>query len=83
MTTISIQDAQASLSDLIHGLTPGDEVVITENNQPVAKLVAQRASCRKPRRRGSARGKLVIHADDNEHFKDFQDYMPSGPLSVS
>ena len=28
------------VADLIHRLTPGDEVVITENNLPVAKLVA-------------------------------------------
>ncbi len=39
MTTITIQEAQATLSDLIHRLAAGDEVTITENNRPVAKLV--------------------------------------------
>ena len=39
MATVTIQEAQAKLADLIHKLTPGDEVVITENNQPVAKLI--------------------------------------------
>jgi antitoxin (DNA-binding transcriptional repressor) of toxin-antitoxin stability system len=38
MPTVSIQAAQAKLSDLIHQLAPGDELVITENNEPVAKL---------------------------------------------
>ena len=38
MTTITIQEAQTRLSELIHRLTPGEEVVITENNQPVARL---------------------------------------------
>ena len=38
MSTITLQEAQARLSELIHRLTPGDEVVITEDNQPVAKL---------------------------------------------
>ncbi|HUG67372.1 MAG TPA: type II toxin-antitoxin system prevent-host-death family antitoxin [Pirellulaceae bacterium] len=38
MATFTIQEAQAQLADLIHRLTPGEEVVITENNQPVAKL---------------------------------------------
>ena len=47
MVTVTIQEAQAKLSDLIHRLTPGEEVVITENNEPVAKLVASRAE--KPR----------------------------------
>ncbi len=31
---------------------------------------------RKPRQPGSAKGKLVILADDNEHLKDFREYMP-------
>ena len=39
MTTITIQDAQATLSDLIHRLSAGDEVTITENDRPVAKLI--------------------------------------------
>jgi hypothetical protein len=29
-----------------------------------------------PRRPGSARGKLAIIADDDEHLSDFKDYMP-------
>ena len=74
--TITIQEAQARLTDLIHRLAPGDEVVITENSQPVAKLVAQAPSPCKPRQRGSARGKLVIHAEDDEHLEDFKEYMP-------
>src|SRR5271157_4648083 len=37
MATVSIQEAQAKLSDLIHQLSPGEEVVITENSEPVAK----------------------------------------------
>ncbi len=39
--TISIDEAQAKLKDLIHRLAPGEEVVITENQQPVAKLVSE------------------------------------------
>jgi antitoxin (DNA-binding transcriptional repressor) of toxin-antitoxin stability system len=38
MTTITIQEAQARLVELIHRLSPGDEVLITEDNQPVARL---------------------------------------------
>lgn len=75
MTTMSVQEAQAKLTELIHQLKPGDEVVITENNQPVAKLVAQTPSARKARLRGSAKGKLVIHAEDDEHLEDFKEYM--------
>jgi prevent-host-death family protein len=38
MTTITIQEAQAKLLELIHRMSPGDEVLITENNEPVARL---------------------------------------------
>jgi prevent-host-death family protein len=76
MATVTIQEAQAKLLDLIHRLMPGDELVITENNQPVAKLIPQPPPARQARQRGSAKGKLVIHAEDNEHLEDFKEYMP-------
>jgi antitoxin (DNA-binding transcriptional repressor) of toxin-antitoxin stability system len=38
MNTITIQEAQAKLLELIHRLSPGDPVLITENDQPVALL---------------------------------------------
>jgi antitoxin (DNA-binding transcriptional repressor) of toxin-antitoxin stability system len=76
MATVTIQEAQAKLPDLIHRLLPGDELLITENNQPVAKIVPQPPPARKPRQRGSAKGKLVIHSDDNEHLEDFTEYAP-------
>ena len=39
--TITIDEAQAKLKELIHQLAPGEEVIITENQQPVAKLVGE------------------------------------------
>lgn len=75
MATVPIEEAGAKLSDLIHGLLPGEELVITENDRPIARLVgfASRPERRVP---GSARGKLVIHAEDDEHLDGFKDYMP-------
>jgi len=46
MTVISIQQAQEKLSELIRDLTPGDELLITENDQPVARLVKDSAPAR-------------------------------------
>lgn len=78
MATVTIQEAQAKLADLIHNLSPGDEVVITENNQPVAKLVSQqpkpKAGLRPPP--GLGKGFITIITDDDEHLKDFEEYMP-------
>jgi len=71
MATVTIQEAQARLPDLIHSLTPDDELLITENDRPVAKLISQSTSVRKARQRGSAKGKLLIHAEDDEHLEHF------------
>ena len=75
MATVTIQEAQANLPDLIHKLTPGDELVITENNQPVAKLVASNPSKPRPLP-GRCKGMLTILADDEEHLEHFKEYMP-------
>ena len=75
MSTMTIEEAQAKLSEVIDKLAPGEEVIITRNEQPVAKLVGQQRPMRKPRRPGSAKGKLVILAEDDEHLQDFKDYM--------
>jgi prevent-host-death family protein len=75
MSTVTVEEAQAKLPELIDKLVPGEEVIITRNEQPVAKLVGQQRPIRKPRRPGSAKGKLVILAEDDEHLQDFKDYM--------
>ena len=75
MSTVTVEEAQAKLPELIDKLVPGEEVIITRNEPPVAKLVGQQRPIRKPRQPGSAKGKLVILAEDDEHLKDFQDYM--------
>ena len=49
MPTVTIEEGQKKLSELIHRLTPGEEVVITENDQPVARLVATAPPQCKPR----------------------------------
>jgi len=73
---ISIEEAQAHLAELIARLQPGEELIITQNEQPVARLIAQGREARQPRKPGSAKGKLMILADDNEHLQDFKEYMP-------
>jgi prevent-host-death family protein len=55
MSTMTIEEAQAKLSEVIDKLAPGEEVIITRNEQPVAKLVGQQRPIRKPRRPGSQR----------------------------
>jgi len=76
MTTISIEEAQAKLPDLIHRLQSGDELVITENNQPVARLVHTAAEpLQKPRQPGILRGSVYMAPDFDAPLEDFRDYM--------
>jgi prevent-host-death family protein len=39
MSTITLQEAQINLSELIHRLSPGQVITITENDRPIAQLV--------------------------------------------
>ena len=41
--TISVEEAQTRLKEIIHQMSPGEELVITENQQPVAVLVSHQA----------------------------------------
>lgn len=74
--TITIEEAQAKLKELLHQLAPGEEVIITENQQPLAKLVSEQP---KPGLRpppGLGKGCITIVSEDDEHLKDFAEYMP-------
>ena len=75
MTQIPLEDAQSRLPELIAGLRPGEELQITRGDQPVARLVGEMPRSKQPRVPGSAVGKFFIISDDDEHLKDFQDYM--------
>lgn len=73
---ISIEEAQARLPEIVHRLGEGEELVITEGQQEVARLLRPVGGARLPRQPGSARGKLEVLSEDDEHLKDFGDYMP-------
>ena len=77
MTNVSIQEAQANLPDLVHGLAPGDEVVIVENDRPVARIVPAVAQPqRPPRRLGTLRGTVLCMAPDfDAPLEEFNEYM--------
>jgi antitoxin (DNA-binding transcriptional repressor) of toxin-antitoxin stability system len=76
MSTVTIEEAQAMLPELIRQLSPGEEVLITENNQLVAKLTSQGKSAGQRPGPGLCKGMITIISDDDEHLKDFTEYMP-------
>jgi prevent-host-death family protein len=77
MTTITIEEAQTRLSELIHRLNPGEEVVITEGDRPVARLVpaTSPAEPRKAPRLGTLRGTVLSMDHFDDPLEDFEEYM--------
>jgi prevent-host-death family protein len=83
MTAISLSEAQNTLADLIHRLTPGEVVTITENDRPVAQIVPFPAGrTRRPRprppvtgipRAGSVPG-LIVPDDFKAPLEELREY---------
>jgi prevent-host-death family protein len=75
---ITLEEAQANLKDLIHRLAPGEEVVITENQQPVARLVSEPPKPSVQPRPGPGLGKgmiTFIAPDFDAPLEDMKEYM--------
>lgn len=67
MTTVTIHDAEANLSDLLRRVEAGEEIVIARDDKPVAVLQAydrlQRARLRREGE-GSMTGRFAMPPDD-------------------
>jgi len=75
MTTVTLQEAQDKLADLVHGLNPGEELVITENDRPVARLIP--TSPEPPKsvpRFGTLRGTVLSMERFDDPLDDFAEY---------
>lgn len=74
-TLITLQEVQAKLKQLIDNLAPGEEIVITENQRPVARLVGERTA-RLPRPApGLGKGSILYMAPDfDAPLEEFKEY---------
>ena len=71
--TVDLEIAQATLGDLIAGLGPNDELVVTKGNKPIARITATTYGVPM---RGRCKGMLSINTDGDDPLEDFKDYMP-------
>ena len=71
MTQLDISQAKSKLANLLDLAIKGEEIIITENNQPIAKI----SPIKKPLKRGSAKGKVWMSEDFDEPLADFDEYM--------
>ena len=67
---ITIEEAQAKPKKLIHQSALGQEIIITENQQTVAKLVNDQPNP------GLGRGPITVVLNDDEGLAHFEEYMP-------
>jgi antitoxin (DNA-binding transcriptional repressor) of toxin-antitoxin stability system len=74
MHQIDLNEAKLHLIDLIDVALGGEEVFITQDDQPVLKLVRVVApkTCRKA---GSAKGLIAMASDFDAPLEDFRAYM--------
>jgi antitoxin (DNA-binding transcriptional repressor) of toxin-antitoxin stability system len=76
MSFVTLEEAQSHLAQLIEKLQPGEEIVITRDHKPVARLVAESQSRQQPRRLGTMKGTVLhIAPDFDAPLEDFQEYM--------
>ena len=74
MPTFTIEEVQLRLPQIFDALDPGEELVITRGDRPIARLVSESVP-RQPRKAGNCQGMMVIVSDDDDHLKDFAEYM--------
>jgi prevent-host-death family protein len=75
MRTATVAEVQAHLPDLLERIGAGEEVIITSDGKPVGRLVPPRLPIGMAIL-GRGNGKLISYVDDDEHLKDFEEYMP-------
>jgi antitoxin (DNA-binding transcriptional repressor) of toxin-antitoxin stability system len=76
--TITVEEAQAHLKELIAQLAPGEELIITDRQHPVARLVGERSKTAKPTRPGPGlcKGMITDMAPDfDAPLEDMKEYM--------
>lgn len=75
MPSVTIEEAQAKLPEIVRQLQPGEEITITDHEQPLAQVrKAQRTSW--PCKAGSAKDSILrIALDFDAPLDDFREYM--------
>lgn len=75
MAMISIEDAQARLPEVIDQLKPGEDILITRDNKPLARLTLPGPVEKPLRRLGTLKGTVRYVAPDfDAPLEEFKEY---------
>jgi len=77
MYQVDLIEAKEKLVELIEAAMRGEEIAITQDNQPVVKLVGipPANKNRWPSKAGSAKGMVWMSDDFDEPLEEFKEYM--------
>ncbi len=70
---VSVSEAKDRFSDMLDRVAMGEEVVITDAGEPVAKLVPIRAPAKKRRKLGTAKGEFTVPDDFNDPLPEIEE----------
>jgi antitoxin (DNA-binding transcriptional repressor) of toxin-antitoxin stability system len=75
MPSVTLEDAQVHLRELIEQLHPGEEIVILCDQKPVARLIAEGPREQPKRQLGTLKGTVRYLAPDfDAPLEDFKEY---------
>ena len=81
--TVTVEHAAAHLKELIDGLHPGDEVILTANQRKVAKLIGECSPQRVRPAPGLGKGSIrFMAADFDDPMEEFKDYTERNSSSI-
>ncbi len=76
MSSVTLQEAQAHLPELIEKLQAGEEILITRDQKLVARLVGETKVGKPQRQLGTLKGTVLFMAQDfDSPIEDFKEYM--------
>lgn len=73
MHSVDVSQVELRFAELLRRVQAGEEVIVTRENEPVARIVPASTSTRKPRF-GAASGLLTVADDFDEPLDDFAPY---------
>ncbi len=72
-----LEQAEGHLAEIIDKLPPGEELVLTRDNKPVATIRAAPPAPREAPRIGTLKGTILYIAQDFDEIPEgFEDYLP-------
>ena len=75
MVQVSLEDAAQRLPGLIRNAKPGDEIFLTDKEEPIARIIPIKK--RRPKAQfGCAKGQIVLAEDFDTTPEGFEEYMP-------